>query len=68
MKQQNEVIPIIEFENNLKRQWIDKGIIEGNNNICLLDGNGCHTSLKFYRKCVYDKIHHITPTHLIKHR
>ena len=35
-----------------------EGIIESRHLVCLNPGMGCINALEFYKKCVYDKIHH----------
>lgn len=63
--EQNEVIPIIYYENKIKKQWIDKGLVNGNGLICIIEGSGCINALSYYKNCVRDKIHHVQPINLI---
>ena len=63
--EQNEVTNIMRFENTIMKQWIDKGLVEGSNKMCLIEGEGCINAINYYRNCVYDKIHHVSPAPLI---
>jgi len=62
---QNEAVIFIHQENFVKKFWIEQGIIAGYNTICLINDEGCYTSLKFYKRCVKDKKKRYSPYILI---
>jgi hypothetical protein len=56
-KSRDEMFNIVQYNNNLRKTFIDQKITEGNQLLCV-DGqniNGCKSSLQYYQKCFFDR-------------